>query len=85
MQQIPLFVDDLKGRLFLKIYNLTNMLNDDWGKQYDAQNFPQEVVSGSVAPGGEFIYESFNAVDINDLQEFRSLWEIKLGIEIDFR
>ncbi|MDH3440863.1 MAG: TonB-dependent receptor, partial [Gammaproteobacteria bacterium] len=85
MQEIPLGTDDLKGRLFLKVYNLGNLLNDDWGKQYDAQFFPQEVVEASIGPGGEFVFEDFNTTNINDLQEFRSLWEIKFGLEVNFR
>jgi len=86
MQEIPLFADDLKGRLFLKIYNLGNLLNDDWGKQYDAQFFPQSVVDASVdGATGQFIFEDFNTTNINDLQEFRSLWEIKFGLEVNFR
>jgi hypothetical protein len=85
MQDIPLFSDDLKGRLFLKIYNLGNLLNDDWGKQYDARFFPLEVVDMSIGPAGEYVFEGFNNVDINDLQEFRSLWEIKMGLQVNFR
>ncbi|MBT8099567.1 MAG: TonB-dependent receptor, partial [Gammaproteobacteria bacterium] len=85
MQEIPLFADDLKGRLFLKIYNLGNLLNDDWGKQYDAQFGSQDVVAASIGPGGEFVFEDFNTTNINDLQEFRSLWEIKFGLEVNFR
>ncbi|MGI9262639.1 MAG: carboxypeptidase regulatory-like domain-containing protein [Woeseiaceae bacterium] len=85
MQEIPLFADDLKGRLFLKVYNLGNLLNDDWGKQYDAQFGAQDVVGASVGPGGEFVYEDFNTTNINDLQEFRSLWEVKVGLQVNFR
>ena len=85
-QEIPMGMDDLKGRLFLKIYNLGNLLNDDWGKQYDAQFFPQEVVSGSIdGATGAFVFEEYNSTNINDLQEFRSLWEIKLGLSVNFR
>jgi hypothetical protein len=85
MQEIPLFVDDLKGRMILKVYNLGNLLNDDWGKQYDAQFFPQEVVDASVDPAtGQFIFEDFRTTNINDLQEFRSLWEVKLMLQVNF-
>ena len=83
-QDIPMFNDDLRGRVLLKVYNLGNLLNDEWGKQYDAQFSPQSVVDASIAPTGEFVFESFNNTNINDLQEFRSLWEIKLIAQIDF-
>ena len=86
MQEIPLFVDDLKGRVIFKIYNLGNLLNDDWGKQYDAQFFPQQVVNSSVDPvTGQFIYENYRSTDVNDLQEFRSLWEMKLLLQVNFK
>jgi hypothetical protein len=100
-QEIPLGVDDLKARAYLKIYNFTNMLNDDWGRQYDARFDSQSIVSLSdnvldddgndvvvgdePLIGGAYNYDSFTPGVITDLQEFPSLWEMRLGIEINFR
>jgi len=84
-QEIPLFVDDLKGDFYLKIYNLGNLLNNEWGHQWDAQFSPQEVVDVSINEAGQYVFDSFSSPDINDLQEFRSLWEIKAGIRTSFR
>ena len=83
-QEIPLFVEGLKGSAYLKIYNLGNLLNDDWGKQWDAQFTPQRVVLAGITDEGQYEYSNFTAPDINDLQPFRSLWEIKAGIRINF-
>ncbi len=79
------FTDSLYGRLYMRIYNFGNLLNDDWGKQYDAPFGSQDIIDTSIDPvTGQYIYNSFSDRDINDLQEFRSLWELKLGIEIGF-
>ncbi|MDH3435211.1 MAG: TonB-dependent receptor, partial [Gammaproteobacteria bacterium] len=84
-QEIPLFMDDLKARAFLKIYNFTNMLNDEWGRQYDAEFFSQDVVDVSLDDSGAYIFEEFNRKGVTDLQEFPSLWEMRLGLEVNFR
>ena len=85
-QEIPLFVDDLKARVFVKIYNFTNMLNDDWGRTYDSGFFSRNVLEvSSLTPTGQYEYSDFDAGGISDLQTFSSLWEARLGFEINFR
>lgn len=85
-QEIPLGVEDLKARAFVKIYNFSNMLNDDWGRQYDSQFFSRDVVDvDGLTATGQYIYEDFSARDVSDLQTFSSLWEMRLGIDINFR
>jgi hypothetical protein len=92
-QEIPLYFDGLKARAFLKIYNFTNMLNKDWGRQNDARRGSQDVISleedstlppGSPLIGGAYNFDSFSESGITDLQEFSSLWEMRLGIEMNF-
>ena len=79
------FTDELSGRLYLKIYNFTNLLNDDWGKQYDAPFGSQDVIDASIDPvTGQYVYNGFNDRDLNDLQEFRSLWEMRMGVQVNF-
>ena len=69
----------------MKIYNFTNLLNSDWGKQYDAPFSSLDVVGTSVDPvTGQYVFESFDQRDINDLQENRSLWELRFGVELNF-
>jgi len=89
-QEFPLFVDNLKGRVFVKFYNIGNLLNDDWGRQYDAPFASIRVVDGDYDAAGNggvgvFNYNEFNPGDETDLQTFSSLWEIRMGIEINFR
>ena len=85
-QDIPTWDPEFKGRAFVKIYNLANMLNDDWGKQWNNQFSSRRIVDGSIdAATGQYVYEDFSARDVNDLVEVRSLWEVRLGIQFSFR
>jgi len=87
-QEIPLGMDDLKARVFFKIYNFTNLLNDDWGHIYDAGFYSQSVVSldeDEPLVGGAYNYDSFSSGELSDLQEQNSLWTIRLGVDINFR
>ena len=83
-REIPTFVDGLNGKLFLKIYNLGNLLSDDWGKQYDAQFFTPVQVDMSVNDAGQYVFEDFNDRSVTDLLETASLWQARLGVEIRF-
>ena len=82
-QEIPIY-NDIKGLLYFKIYNLTNLLNSDWGKQYQAQFFSQQVVSSSLDDQGRYVFERFSDRDVNDLNEQRSLWEMRVGFSVRF-
>ena len=83
-QDLPL-PGDFKGRLYLKVYNFGNLLNDDWGKITDAQFFTPVPVSGAiVADTGQFWYERFSNRTIDRVYPNRSLWEARLGIDIRF-
>jgi outer membrane receptor for ferrienterochelin and colicin len=84
-QEIPLGMPELKARAFVKIYNFTNLLNDDWGWQYDSNFFSRDVVDvDGLTATGQYIYDDFSPQQISDLQTFRSLWEIRLGLDINF-
>ncbi|MDH5618744.1 MAG: TonB-dependent receptor [Gammaproteobacteria bacterium] len=83
-QEIPLG-DKLNGRVYLKVYNIGNLLNDDWGKITDAEFFtPVIISSASASDGGPFVYNSFSDSPLQDTVDERSLWEARLGIDIKF-
>ena len=84
-QEIPLFFDDLKARGFLKIYNFTNMLNDDWGRQNDAVFAPASIVNVELDPSGAYEYTSFSPESVSSNLREQSVWEIRLGLEVNFR
>lgn len=83
-QELPTFLGNSKGRLFFKVYNVLNMLNDEWGKQYDAEFYSIQVVNASVDDQGRYVYEDFNGGNITNLLESSSLWEARMGIEFKF-
>lgn len=80
-QEIPTFIDGVTGKAFLKVYNLTNLLNDDWGQANDAAFFAVDVVDASLDAQGRYVFENFTDRDVNDLDENQSLWEVRLGLE----
>jgi outer membrane receptor for ferrienterochelin and colicin len=82
-QEIPLPAD-LVGRIYFKVYNLGNMLNDDWGRIVDAQFFTPEIVDASVDDQGRFVFEEFSDRPIERTYVNRSLWEARLGFDIKF-
>jgi hypothetical protein len=83
-QELPTFIDDIKGKVFFKVFNLSNLINDDWGKANDNQFFSQQVVNASIDNSGRYVFERFNLRDVTDLNENRSLWEARVGIEFSF-
>ena len=84
-QEIPLFVDDLKARAFLKIYNVTNMLKSSWGSQNDAVFAPASIVNVELDPSGAYVFTDFNSSPVSQTQRERSVWEMRLGFEVNFR
>jgi hypothetical protein len=83
-QEVPTFFDGTKGEVFVRIYNFGNLLNDEWGGQYDAQFFSQQVVESDVNDQGQFVFNEFTARDVNDELEVESLWEAYIGLNIRF-
>ncbi len=76
--------DQLKSTVYLKIKNLGNFLNDDWGKVTDAQFFSPQVVNADVNAAGQFVYTRFSDRSIERTYIGPSLWEIRMGIDIGF-
>ena len=83
-QEFPLGLDRLNGRFYMRIYNLLNLLDDEWGKVYDAQFFTPEVVGASVNAAGQYVFNDFEEQDVTDLREIRSLYQTRFGIELRF-
>ena len=82
-QEIPFFFGS-RARAYLKVYNMLNLLNDEWGVQYDAEFSPREVVDMSLDAQNRFVFNEFNPDTINDLREQSSLYEIRFGLQIEF-
>jgi len=83
-QKLPTGIGRAKGKLYFKMYNFGNFLNNEWGKVWDAQFFSVQVVDSRVNSDGQYVFNNFSDRTITDLLEIRSLWSARLGIEIDF-
>jgi hypothetical protein len=83
-QDFPVGFDRMSGRFFVRMYNLMNFLDDNWGKVYDAHFFSQQVVNQTVNADGQFVFERFRDRSATNLLETRSLWQARWGFEIRF-
>ncbi|MEN7344319.1 MAG: TonB-dependent receptor, partial [Pseudomonadota bacterium] len=83
-QEIPTFIDGVTGTAFVKFYNFGNFLNDSWGKVYDAQFFSIDVVDAEVNDQGQYVYTDFTDRPLTNLIENRSLWSVRMGLEVRF-
>jgi hypothetical protein len=82
-QDLPM-VAGVKPKAFLKIYNVLNMLNSDWGAQFDAPFVGEQVVESSVNSAGQFVYEDFRGANTTDTIDSFSVWQARVGIEFSF-
>jgi hypothetical protein len=73
-----------RGRFYLKLYNVGNLLSEDWGSIWDAPFFSRQVVESNVNDDGQYAFERFVDLDPSDLVESRSLWEMRLGFGFRF-
>ena len=83
-QELPTYFEGTSGRIFLKLYNLGNLINEDWGHVNDAEFFSVEVVEASVNDDRQLVFEKFNEGDVRAETDEASLWSIRLGIEFNF-
>jgi hypothetical protein len=82
-QEFPVY-GDIKGVGYLKLYNVLNMLNEDWGVQNQPQFFSVQVVDSDIDDQGRLVFNEFTERPLNDVNEQRSLWEVRLGFQIRF-
>jgi hypothetical protein len=82
-QDLPM-IAGVKPKVFLKINNVLNFLNDDWGAQYDAPFIGEQVVESSVNDSGQFVYENFRGANTTDTLDDFSVWQARVGIEFKF-
>ena len=83
-QDFPIGLKRANGRVYLRMYNLLNFIDDDWGKVYDAFFFTPQVVSSNVNSAGQYVFTDFDESEVTNLLEIRSLWQARFGIEIRF-
>ncbi|WP_347330769.1 TonB-dependent receptor [Marinimicrobium locisalis] len=84
-QELPGFSRDHRSSLYMVVENLGNLINDDWGVQYEA-GFPriQTAVNASMDDEGRYVYQSFRDPAGPTREGGPSLWEIRVGVRYDF-
>lgn len=84
-QQLPGIMDGHKSSLYMVFENIGNMINDDWGVQYEA-SFPrsQAAVDMSTDDQGRYVYNEFldpaGTTRVGDA----SLWKMRVGVRYEF-
>jgi len=87
-QEVPGFLPEHRGVVYLTIDNFANLLNDDWGKVYDLE-FPQRILYDyDVNDDGQYVYyEPFGGLNTDNYSRFQveeSTWRVKLGLKYNF-
>ncbi|HEY7776078.1 MAG TPA: TonB-dependent receptor [Kineobactrum sp.] len=84
-QEVPGFMADHRGKAFLIVENLGNLLNDDWGVMYEA-SFPrsQQLVDASINDQGQYVFERFFEPAQQSRVASASLWQLRIGVSYDF-
>lgn len=77
-------ISGLKPRLYFKMNNVLNFLNNDWGAQFDNAFVSEDAVESSVNDAGQFVYERFNSTSPTDILPNSSVWSARVGIEVNF-
>ncbi|MCJ9427681.1 TonB-dependent receptor [Kordiimonas marina] len=85
-QELP--IPSLKGHkviLHMDIDNLTNLLNNNWGR-FEQVSFPynSNVVRATINDAGQYVYTNFNGSVYSRFYQLPSLWKIKVGIKYTF-
>lgn len=84
-QELPGIMDGHNASIFMVIENFGNLLNDDWGVQYET-SFPraQTAVDFSMDDQGRYVFEEFRDPAGPTRVGNSSLWELRIGFRYDF-
>ncbi|MBY6212404.1 TonB-dependent receptor [Microbulbifer agarilyticus] len=87
-QEVPGFMAEHRGLVYLTIDNFANLLNEDWGKVYDIQYPQQKLFAFDINDQGQYVYdEPFGGLESRNFSRFEaaeSTWRVKLGLKYDF-
>ena len=87
-QEIPGFVEGHKGQLFVTIFNLANLLNDDWGIEKRLSFSNQNLYDfGGLSEDGKYqIERRFRGTDVRNYtyHDNASAWRVKFGVRYSF-
>lgn len=89
-QEIPTGIPKTRAVLTLDVENLTNLLNDDWGR-FEQVAFPyvSPVLDASINAQGQYVYrprsgETGPTGVRQSISALPSVWRVQMGIRIEF-
>jgi len=83
-QEFPTFFEGHKAILEVDFRNVLNMINSDWGRIQQI-SFPYAVTSVNAAvQNGKYVYTNLSPNVTEGVNEFRSLWQIRVGARYEF-
>jgi len=83
-QEVPTFFDGHKAVVEVDFRNFLNLLDSDWGRIQQI-GFPYTVTAvNSAVQNGRYVYTSLSPTVTEGVNEFRSLWQIRLGLRYEF-
>ena len=87
-QELPGFYEDHKGELYVTIFNLANLLNDDWGVEKRLGFSNQNLYDfGGLSDDGRYqIDRRFSGYDTRNYTQIdvASAWRVQFGIRYSF-
>ncbi len=84
-QEIPGILEGHKGLFTFDITNLTNLLNNKWGR-YEQTGFPglERVGRVSITDDNRYVFTRFYGEGSPRLSNLASVWKIRLGVKYEF-
>ena len=84
-QEIPGIMEGHKGLFTFDITNLTNLLNNKWGR-FEQTGFPglERMGRVSITDDNRYVITRFNGTGRSRLSSLASVWKIRLGVKYEF-
>ncbi len=88
-QEIPGFSPEHRGQFFINIFNVGNLLNDEWGVLQQVNfEFNNPVVEAEVVDNGDgttsYLYTNFNEPASESINSEASYWSVRAGVQYTF-
>ena len=88
-QEVPGFHEDHKGMVYMSIENFANLLNDDWGKVYQASYSSIDLFDlGGLSDDNRYqysrAYDGDSGQNWDTFETDESTWRIKIGVRYTF-
>ncbi|WP_163932507.1 TonB-dependent receptor [Paraferrimonas sp. SM1919] len=84
-QEFKGFTPEHRASIFFNIYNLGNMLNDDWGVRRQVNfEYNNPVVDAYINDQGQYVFTNFDGDNPQTIRTNSSVWQIRVGVDYKF-